>query len=329
MGGDLGPGITVPATLQVAQAHPHLRFVLVGEEHSLTSLLPANPPSGISFEYAADTVGMGDKPAYALRHKRNSSMWRALEMVQSGRAQACVSAGNTGALMAMGKFLLNTFPGIDRPAICKPVPTEKGHSYLLDLGANIDCRAEQLLQFAVMGAVLAAAVDDKPGPSIGLLNIGAEAIKGGESIRLAAALLHRHPGLNYTGYVEGDGIYRGDVDVVVCDGFAGNVALKVSEGVALLLADRVRKIFTANWYSRLVGQLAQPLLRKWHTQFDPARYNGASFLGLQGIVIKSHGGADRRSFQFALETARDQVERSIPTLINDQVAALQAADNGY
>ena len=329
MGGDLGPRITVPAVLQAARSHPDIHFVLIGEEAALASHLPAGVDPRIRLEYAPDTVAMDDKPAYALRHKRRSSLWLAVEMVASGRAQACVSAGNTGALMAMGKYQLNTFPGIDRPAICKPVPTAKGHSYLLDLGANIDCRAEQLLQFAVMGAVLAAAVDDNPAPSIGLLNIGEEEIKGGESVRLAARLLTRHPGLNYVGYTEGDGIYRGDVDVVVCDGFVGNVALKVSEGVARLLAERVSEAFTSTWYSRLAGRIARPVLRKWHTQFDPARYNGASFLGLRGTVIKSHGAADIRSFRFALEAAREQAQRRIPQLINDQVARLQGADPAF
>ncbi len=323
MGGDLGPRTTVPAALQAAASNPDIDIVLIGEQQALQPFAADCAAARIALEYAADTVAMDDKPSQALRQKRNSSMWRAVELVKSGRAHACVSAGNTGALMAMGKFLLNTFAGIDRPAICKPVPTERGHSYLLDLGANINCQAEQLLQFAVMGSVLAAAVDQNPRPSIGLLNIGEEDNKGSEQIRLAGRLLAQHSALNYVGYTEGDGIYRGDVDVVVCDGFAGNVALKVSEGVARLLADQVRRAFRASWYGRMVGQLAQPLLRKWHTQFDPARYNGASFLGLQGIVIKSHGGADSSSFRFAVESARDQVELRIPQLINDQLAALQ------
>ncbi len=327
MGGDLGPRVTIPATLEVAAQSPQLEFILVGDKSQLTSLLHSQSEntdvSRIKLVHAPVAVTMGDKPSHVLRYKRDSSMWIAVDLVRSGAADACVSGGNTGALMAMGRHLLKTFPGIDRPAICKPVPTERGHSYLLDLGANINCQAQQLVQFSMMGAVLAASVDQNPNPSIGLLNIGEENTKGNDQIQLAAHLLSQWPQLNYTGYVEGDGIYSGIVDVVVCDGFVGNVALKVSEGVARFLADRVEDIFNVGLYGRLVGRIARPLLRKWHTQFDPARYNGASFLGLRGTLIKSHGGADQRSFTYALRTAIEHVDKQIATCIHEQLATYQ------
>lgn len=363
MGGDLGPRMAIPAAISVMKKFPTIELILVGDQSQiLAQFLQAGVPAtllqnnihrlpseeacsgaglaDLKFEnsispgflidkkqlsilHAPQAVSMNDKPSHALRHKQNSSMWKAVELVKAGKVDACVSAGNTGALMAMGKFLLNTFPGIDRPAICKPIPTAKGHSYLLDLGANINCQAEQLVQFSVMGSVLAMAVDENNRPTVGLLNIGEEDIKGGEQIRLAAQYLSHNENINYIGYIEGDDIYAGKVDVVVCDGFVGNVALKVSEGVARFLSQRVQNTFKSSLYGYFVGQIARPLLRKWQTQFDPARYNGASFLGLQGSVVKSHGSADSRSFSFAIETAIDHVHNNIPQRINEQFAALQ------
>ena len=330
MGGDFGPRVTIPAAVQVAQAFPDLTLVLVGDQallqQQLTSLNISSDSGPLADKlrilHAEDTVGMNDKPAQVLRRKQQSSMWKAVELVRDGSVDACVSAGNTGALVALGKFLLKTFPGIDRPAICKPIPRGNGHSYMLDLGANVSCSSEQLLQFAVMGTVLASAVDGVDRPTVGLLNIGEEAIKGNEQVKLAASLLDEHDQLNYVGYVEGDGIYSGAADVIVCDGFAGNVALKASEGVARLLAGTLSETFKGTWYSRLVGMIARPLLLKWHEQFDPGRYNGASFLGLQGTLIKSHGGADSNSFACALTMAKDQVDKQIPQRINEQFALL-------
>lgn len=315
MGGDLGPRSTLPAALNFAREHADCAVVLVGDATEIPSSLPPNVRSVLSTQ----VVTMDDKPAQALRHKQQSSMWKAIELVASGEAQACVSAGNTGALMAMGKYLLKTFPGIDRPAICKAVPTRRGASYVLDLGANVDCTSEQLVQFALMGSVLAEA-SGIAAPTVGLLNIGSEDIKGNEQIRLASALLENNPHLNYIGYVEGDGIFKGDADVVVCDGFVGNVALKVSEGVARLLVVYLKESLPRGILGYLVGQFARISLRKWRTKIDPARYNGASFLGLQGVVVKSHGSVDVQGFGYALAVAKEQAERDTPNKINARLA---------
>lgn len=315
MSGDLGPRSALPAALTFAQANPDTSLLLVGD----SSLIPAQLPVNTQWISTSQIVTMEDRPAQALRHKQDSSMWHSIVAVADGRADACVSAGNTGALMAMGKFQLKTFPGIDRPAICKAVPTSKGSCVVLDLGANVDCSSEQLVQFALMGSVLAS-TSGVLSPSVGLLNIGSEEVKGNEQIRFAASLLDANEQINYQGYVEGDGIFSGAVDVVVCDGFVGNVALKVSEGVARLLTDYLIDAMGASWFGRLSGQIAKPLLRKWHMKFDPARYNGASFLGLQGVVVKSHGSADEKGFGCALAVARDQAFNEIPQKINQQLA---------
>lgn len=315
MSGDLGPRSALPAALTFAQANPDTSLLLVGD----SSLTPAQLPVNTQWISTSQIVTMEDRPAQALRHKQDSSMWHSIVAVADGRADACVSAGNTGALMAMGKFQLKTFPGIDRPAICKAVPTSKGSCVVLDLGANVDCSSEQLVQFALMGSVLAS-TSGVLSPSVGLLNIGSEEVKGNEQIRFAASLLDANEHINYQGYVEGDGIFSGAVDVVVCDGFVGNVALKVSEGVARLLTDYLIDAMGASWFGRLSGQIAKPLLRKWHMKFDPARYNGASFLGLQGVVVKSHGSADEKGFGCALAVARDQAFNEIPQKINQQLA---------
>ncbi len=315
MGGDLGPRSTLPAALNFAQSHQDLSFLLVGD----IDQSPPELPSNVEWIASTQVVEMCDQPAKALRQKQNSSMWCAIQAVAEGRAHACVSSGNTGALMAMGKFLLKTFPGIDRPAICKAVPTREGASLVLDLGANVDCSSEQLEQFALMGSVLAQAGGIES-PKVGLLNIGSEDVKGNEQIRLASSLLTQNPYICYHGYIEGDGIFTGAVDVVVCDGFVGNVALKVSEGVAGLLADHLSEMERGSFWGRVAGQIARPLLRKWHMKFDPARYNGASFLGLQGVVVKSHGSADEEGFGYALAAAVEQARNEIPQRINQQVA---------
>jgi glycerol-3-phosphate acyltransferase PlsX len=318
MGGDLGPRSTLPASLVFAGSFPELNLTLFGDEQQLQ--LP-DLPANVTFVHSPDTVAMDDKPALALRQKQQSSMWQAIETVADERASACVSAGNTGALMAMGKFMLKTYPGIDRPAICKAVPCRGGHCYMLDLGANLDCTSEQLEQFALMGSILAES-DGIRHPVVGLLNVGSEHIKGHEQIRLAANSLTANPRIRYGGFVEGDGIFSGEFDVVVTDGFAGNVALKVGEGAARLLGEQLQEQLQSHWLGRLAGQIASPLLRKWHTKFDPARYNGASFLGLQGIVVKSHGSADERGFGHALQVAREQAIHGVPQKINQQIAEL-------
>lgn len=321
MGGDLGPHPILEAALQTASTQPGVAFKLVGDAailkaHLDTSPYPSSIKTRIDILHAAEVVSMDDKPSIALRQKRDSSMWKALELVRSGDVHACVSAGNTGALMAMGRHLLKTYPGIDRPAICKPMPSAKGHCYLLDLGANINCTAEHLVQFAFMGSVLASINDDNPRPSVGLLNIGEENTKGIEQVRLAAQELSRQGRINYVGFVEGDEIYTGYVDVVVCDGFVGNIALKVSEGAAKFLAANVKQVFSDSLYARFAGWVASPVVNRWRAKFDPVRHNGACFLGLRGTVVKSHGGADLRGFCHALQMAIEQAQLQLPEKIS-------------
>ena len=244
---------------------------------------------------ASETIGMDEKPAAALRGKPDSSMRVALELLRDGKVQACVSAGNTGALMALSRYVLKTLPGIDRPAMVAAIPTQKGYCQLLDLGANVDCSAEHLFQFAVMGSVAAEALGVAR-PRVALLNIGTEDIKGNQQVKLAATLLQGARGLNYIGFVEGDGLYRGEADVVVCDGFVGNILLKSSEGLATMIATRIEALFKQSLASRLVGALALPLMRRLQADLAPARHNGASFIGLQGIVVKSHGSAGAQGY---------------------------------
>lgn len=257
---------------------------------------------------------MADKPGKTLRHKQDSSMWLALESVANGEADACVSAGNTGALMVMGRHLIKTIEGIDRPAICKPMPTANRPSYLLDLGANLDCSAEQLCQFALMGSALAK-VAGRDQPEVALLNVGTEHTKGSEEIQQAAELLRQHKGLVFKGFIEGDELYSGKVDVVVCDGFIGNVALKVSEGLARFVFSSLSTYLNENPFKKFIVFLIKPLFVGWSNKFNPSSYNGAILLGLKKVVIKSHGGASQSGFIKALETAREQVLHDIPSQI--------------
>ncbi|KKM84921.1 hypothetical protein LCGC14_1294350, partial [marine sediment metagenome] len=271
--------------------------------------------------HASQQVTMGESPAIALRTKKDSSMRVALNLVKDGSAAACVSAGNTGALMATARFVLKTIPGIERPAIVSALPTMKGHTYVLDLGANVDSSAEHLVQFAVMGSVLAELVDGKKNPTIGLLNIGSEEIKGNERVKEAARLL-MDTDLNYYGFVEGDGLYRGDVDVVVCDGFVGNVALKASEGVIHMIRHFLRQSFGRNIFTKLAGLIASPVLKHFRDELDPRAYNGANLIGLQGIVIKSHGGTDEIGFANAIKIAIIEAEQDIPKHISKHLEML-------
>lgn len=321
MGGDFGPRVTVPASLLFASANPSVRVILAGDQASMRSACnnSASLPPNLVFVHTQDTVAMAEKPAVALRTKRQSSLWKVVELVAAGEADACVSAGNTGALMAIGRHLLKTYPGIARPAICKPMPTARGQCYMLDLGANVGCTAEHLLQFALMGSELAAALDGIEHPRVCLLNIGEETTKGNDEVRLAADLLGGNPYLNYVGFIEGDRIFQGGADVVVCDGFAGNVALKVSAGVVRFLAGELKAAIGHSWFTRLLGWVASPLLKQWYTRFDPGRYNGASLLGLQGAVIKSHGSADTNAFLCAIRIAHEQVVRQIPQRIHERL----------
>jgi glycerol-3-phosphate acyltransferase PlsX len=260
-----------------------------------------------------------------MRFKKDSSMRVAVNLVKAGEANACVSAGNTGALMAISRFVLKTIPGIDRPAIATVLPNMKGgYTYVLDLGANVDCTAEQLMQFGIMGAMLVSAAEHKERPSVGLLNIGVEDIKGNETVKQAAELL-KASGLNFHGNVEGDDIYKGTTDVVVCDGFVGNSVLKASEGVAKMLLGFLKNEFTRNPWRKFVALLAMPVFNALRARMDPGRYNGASLLGLNGIVIKSHGGADVAAFRHALENALEEVQNNVPARIRARVAEMPRA----
>lgn len=324
MGGDIGPSVTVPAAVETVARHDDLVLILVGDEQALRAELAqvgATEGERLRILHTTQTVGMDEPPAQALRGKKDSSMRVAINLVKDGGAQACVSAGNTGALMATAKYVLKTLPGIDRPAICTTIPAVKGHTYVLDLGANVDCSAEQLYQFAVMGSVLVGAVDNRPRPRVGLLNIGQEDIKGNDQVRGAAQLIEASD-LNYIGFVEGTDIFLGDVDVVVCDGFAGNVALKTMEGASKTIAHFLREEFHRSWLTRLSGLFAMPVLNALKRRIDPRKYNGASFLGLGGIVVKSHGSSDAVALQTAIEVARLEVEKAVPARIDSQLESL-------
>lgn len=320
MGGDHGVQVTIPASIKAIETFSDLHLTLVGDEPLIHSELEkhAFDTNRIAVVHAEQVVEMDDKPSKALRNKRKSSMRIALNLVKDDQAQACVSAGNTGALMAVAKFVLKTIPGIERPAICTAMPTMKGHVHVLDLGANIGTDGEGLAQFATMGSVLTTAVDGNVNPKVGLLNIGEEEMKGHQRIQDANELL-KASSLNYVGYAEGDEIYKGDVDVVVCDGFDGNVALKSSEGVAKMIGFYLREAFSKNLLTKLVALIAYPVLKSFKEKVDPKRYNGASFLGLRKIVIKSHGGADAFSYFFAIEEARMEVLKDVPNLIAAEV----------
>jgi len=313
MGGDHGPKVTVPAALAFLEAHPDDRLILVGQSDAIGAELRrarVARSDRLNVRHAAEVIAMDEPPRQALRNKKDSSMRVSANLVKSGAADAFVSAGNTGALMAISRFVLKTLPGIDRPAIASVLPTMKGRTYMLDLGANVDCTPEHLLQFAVMGASLVAAVEHKDRPTIGLLNIGEEAIKGNEVVKLAADLL-RASGLNFIGNVEGDGIYRGEADVVVCDGFVGNVALKTSEGLAQMLGSFLREEFTRSIFAKLCALVALPVITRFRRRVDHRRYNGATLLGLRGIVVKSHGSADSYAFGRALERAAEEVRHGV------------------
>jgi len=327
MGGDIGPDVVVLAAVRVlATTGNALRLILVGQEDVLSAKLAqlkAKSHPHLVIRHASQLVSMDEAPAQALRVKKDSSMRVAINLVKQGEADACVSAGNTGALMATARFVLKTLPGIDRPAICTTLPTVRGHVRVLDLGANVDSKAEHLLQFAVMGSVLAT-VNGIERPRVGLLNIGEEDIKGNEQVKDAARLLASSD-LNYIGFVEGDGIFLDPVDVVVCDGFVGNVALKSTEGVAKLIRHYMTQEFKRNPLTRLAGLIALPVLRAFSRKIDPRRYNGASLLGLQSIVIKSHGGADALAFANAIRAAVLEVEQAVPQRIHTHLAALHAA----
>ncbi len=328
MGGDHGPHVTVPAALEFLRARQGVNCVLVGLRDAIQAELEAHGAFAgprLRVHPAAEVVGMDEPPAQALRYKKDSSMRVAVNLVRSGEAHACVSAGNTGALMAISRFVLKTLPGIDRPAIAGVLPNAQGGgTYVLDLGANVDCTPQQLMQFGVMGAMLVAALEHKERPAVGLLNIGVEDIKGNDTVKQAADLL-RDSGLNYCGNVEGDDIYKGTADVVVCDGFVGNAMLKASEGVAKMFVGHLRQEFSRNPWRKLSALLARPVLQSLRSRMDPGRYNGASLLGLRGIVVKSHGAADVYAFGQALRRAEEEVRNDVLKRIAQRMAELHPA----
>jgi glycerol-3-phosphate acyltransferase PlsX len=313
MGGDHGPSVTVPAAVNFVRSHPDVHLMLVGIESAiraqLKKLKAAENPA-LAVVPASEIVAMDDPVEVALRKKKDSSMRVALNRVKDDEAQACISAGNTGALMAVSRYVLKTLPGIERPAIAFALPNPTGYTTMLDLGANVDCEPQHLLQFAEMGHALVAAVEGKERPSIGLLNIGEEVIKGNDTIKRAGELL-RSSTLNFRGNVEGNDIYKGTVDVIVCDGFVGNVALKTSEGLAQMLSDIIKEEFGRSWLTKVMAVLALPVLLRFKRRVDHRQYNGAALLGLRGLVIKSHGSADAYAFEWAIKRGYDAVKNGV------------------
>lgn len=320
MSGDHGLTSTVPGALLALRQHPEVELTLVGIPAEIEGALksaPADLRSRVRLHPASEVVEMDEPPSRALRNKKDSSMRVALDLLKQGEVQAVVSAGNTGALMATARFVLKMLAGAERPAIISALPSRRGHTHMLDLGANAECRPEHLLQFAIMGAAMVTAVEGVERPRVALLNIGEEEIKGNETIKAAAALLQAST-LNYVGFVEGDGIFHADVDLVVADGFVGNVALKTGEGVAKLVTQFLREAFMASPLTRLMALTVKPILRRFADRVDPRLHNGASFVGLNGIVIKSHGGADAVAFANAITVGIREVQQNLP----ERIAAL-------
>ena len=330
MGGDHGPSVTVPAALAFLDEQPDARIILVGLEAPLTQALSRARPAArerITVRTCSEVVTMDEPPADALRKKKDSSMRVAINLVRDGEAHGCVSAGNTGALMGIARFVLKTLPGIDRPAIASQMPTKKGIVTMLDLGANVNCSAEQLVQFAAMGSALVSAVDHIERPTVGLLNIGEEEIKGNDVVKEAAERL-RVSGLNFHGNVEGTDIFRGTTDVVVCDGFVGNVALKTTEGLVQMLYEFLKAEFTRGLLSKAAAAVAYPVLARFKRRIDPRRYNGATLVGLKGVVLKSHGGADATAFRHALRKAHAEIAEGVLDRIAQRIAAMPAGTLG-
>ncbi len=321
MGGDIGPEVVIPAAISALKRFDDIDLVLVGDKAVISESLKRHQSSlsdRLRIQHASQVVEMDEAPKNALRGKKDSSMRVSINLLKSGEANACVSAGNTGALMATARFVLKMLPGVSRPAICTAIPSQNGHTHLLDLGANIDSGAEHLYQFAVMGAALVEVVDGNPSPKIGVLNVGQEAIKGNPTVKEAHQLLNQSQ-LNYVGFVEGNDIYTGDVDVIVCDGFIGNVALKTSEGLAKMISTNMKAEFLRNSLTRLAGLISMPVLKAFRRGIDHRRYNGASMLGLNGVVIKSHGGIDAIGFENAIKIARVEASQNIPQRIRSRL----------
>jgi len=324
MGGDHGLSVVVPAALRALTMHSDLMLVLVGDEQKILAQLEecsAKPSERLMIHHASEQVEMNESPAIALRKKKDSSMRVAINLVKDGTVDAAVSAGNTGALMATARFVLKMLPGVDRPAICSIIPKSNGHTHILDLGANVDCKAEHLYQFAIMGSILAESIDGGE-PRVGLLNVGAEEIKGNEQVKSSDVLLKAAKELNYIGYVEGDDIFHGEVDVIVCDGFVGNITLKTIEGLARMFSHELKASFKATLLTKLAAIVSYPVLKAFGDRFDPRRYNGASFLGVQGTVIKSHGGMDSVGYAHAISLARSEAIADVPETIKKKLQTL-------
>lgn len=324
MGGDFGLRSSIPAALAAISENPRLHITLIGDKHAIDAAIQGKrfDTARLEIVHSDCAVAMDEKPSVALRKKRHSSMGMALDMLKDGRANGVVSAGNTGALVAMGCFIVERIPGIRRPAICAPIPSRSGHTFVLDLGANVDGDADELHQFAIMGSALACILDNKPSPRVAVLNIGEELLKGKEYLRDAAELIRKDKSLNYAGFVEGGDILGSAADVIVCEGFVGNVAVKVCEGTARFIGEGLASQFKRTVYGRLVGAAAKPLLRSFRQQINPERYNGAALLGLKGVVVKSHGRSHARSFQNAIRHAVQAVELDLPARIARQIEVM-------
>ena len=327
MGGDFGPKTTIPASVNCLKSNSKLSIILVGDEQVLKSQVAdemSNYPGRLSIHHASETVEMHEAPAKALKNKKDSSMRVAINLVRDGQATACVSAGNTGALMATARFVLKMIPGIERPAIVSTLPSIHGHSHVLDLGGNVDSSAEQLFQFGVMGSEVVKAVDNIDQPRIGLLNIGEEETKGNEQVKAASKLL-ANSDLNYVGYVEGNSLCAGNnVDLIVTDGFVGNVALKTIEGTASMISQLMKEEFNKNIFTKIGALFSFPVLKAFKKRIDPRLYNGASFVGIRGLVIKSHGGADPLAFETAIQLAIVEAEKDVAQKISDKVESILA-----
>jgi len=325
MGGDFGPEVTVPAALQALALDPDLQLILVGDQRQVEEKLAAACPESrkrLSLLHTNAVVLDKDKPTRVLRDKTDSSMYQAVQQVQLGEAGACVSAGNTGALLLSGRHLIKTIPGIDKPAIMATIPGATRNCYLLDVGANVDCKADQLFQFAVMGSVLAATLDGLHESRVALLNIGAEEYKGNEQVKAAASLLEASEAINYVGFVEGSALFEGAADVVVCDGFVGNVTIKSSAGVVRVINEAFSEIMALEVQDHFTAQASASLFQQLQQRINPAQYNGASLLGLQGSIIKSHGNATIDGFTWAIERAAKEAENNVPGLIAEKVAQI-------
>lgn len=322
MSGDHGLRSSLPAAAKAIAEIPLLKLTLLGQKQAILDECQRRSidPGLFTLIDVPDVIGMDDSPSVALRQKQQSSMWKAIELLRDGEVEGVVSAGNTAALVALSRFLLERSPGIRRPAMCAPLPGDGGDTYMLDLGANVDCKAEELLQFAQMGAALVTCLKGIDSPRVALLNIGEEASKGTDLVREAANLLAAAPGLNYTGFIEGFDLFTHKADVIVCDGFVGNIALKVCEGTASYISRQLKDRFSDSWYGMLSGLFVQPLLKDFKDDINPDEYNGAALLGLSGVVVKSHGSSSKKSFYSAIRHAAKAVDQQLPQRIAQQLS---------